>query len=681
MSQNRITPPSVKFELHAYGEVYDLTNSIANWKMLEYTLKRDETSGIFHQISFPFEFVLDAYDIVKNIFDKYQYRAKGDMYIYLLKHNWPYETELYHEPHVYNLDWTQYDKSDTKIEIDTKRTSLYDFIKAKNKIVYDIPVREIKEDKPWSFQRINLENIITMRVADDTKRQTAGGKFHRTLGISYEATEVSVKDVIYEKTVPMFTKYEDDMWHTDNDLHFLEINKIEANSKIQLSIDLSVQIKIDKDRGLMREYPILYLTKKYNTSNPSENAIAWKESRKTAEGVGYIRWKENIEVDVANGDRLYLIISYEAVPDLHSITFDYEVDANGIIKASYDARNKEVLIDLINPKTLLQSLVDKMTDSNGKYFSEIEDFNTDKSNLIMMSAAESIRGISTTETNEPKVHTSYRKFVEWMNAYGYEQHVDGNELKFRKRNKGFRSDLIAMELEESECADLREYVDEKRLYSGLKIGYNRKDIENLNVRYEFNGQHDYSTDLSTGENMLELISPYRADCYGIEFLAQERGKDSTDDKSDKDLFLINVSEESQIFSTVYSKLSGNYPNNTIFNANLNPYNLLQLNIDLLGISAKILQFTASDSNSTILIDNQRIDADYEIPNDIGLFEPIIYDIASRNIQNLPSGENVNGLVRFKYKGQVYEGYIDEILKNPAWETETTWILRKRKSAV
>jgi hypothetical protein len=39
---------------------------------------------------------------------------------------------------------------------------------------------------------------------------------------------------------------------------------------------------------------------------------------------------------------------------------------------------------------------------------------------------------------------------------------------------------------------------------------------------------------------------------------------------------------------------------------------------------------------------------------------------------------MNGVVRIHYRGKVYEGFIDEIAKNPAWESETTWKLRKKK---
>jgi len=686
MKNGRITPPDVKFGLHAYGKVYDFSNCIANWKQIELTLRRDATSGIYHMVTFPFEFVLDAYDTVKEIFDTYGYRAKADVYIYLLKHRWPYEAERYHEPKIFNLDWVSYSKSDSKIEIDTDRDSLYDFIKAKNRLVYDIPVSELKQEKQWNFERIELENILTELATSDRERWEVRPQGHnfRHLAMSYVNSEIAIRDVIEEQTVVENLGFDQNRW-------FLQLNE-SYTEPVTLRVTGSLDIP--------------YL-KMFSDVSPAETRNLkigfWK---KTPDGTvdddsfldgvvidqfffeGAVSHDFDFEVqlnpkdmDLGVGDRLYFMMDLNRSGDsLNTIYVDTPDGFDFTFKVSYTARESAELIDMIDPKVLLQSLVDKMTDTQGVYQSDIVDFNTDKNNLIYLTAAESIRGIEKTDTNEAKVHTSYRDFIEWMNTLGYEQSFEGNVLTIRKREFGFRKDLTAIELGMKECADLREYVNADYLYSGLKIGYKRKDIENINVRFEFNGIHDYSTDLNLSENIRQLISAYRADCYGIEFLTQERGKDSTDDKSDKDMFIVNISEGDDYYETIPNEFSGNYPNQTLFNGNLNPYNLMLFNQNLLGISAKRLQFTASDANSQILIDGQSINQSHEIADGVGLFDARMYDIASRNIQDLPDGENVNGIVKINYQGNVYEGFIHEIAKSVAWETETTWILFAKKGS-
>jgi hypothetical protein len=332
---------------------------------------------------------------------------------------------------------------------------------------------------------------------------------------------------------------------------------------------------------------------------------------------------------------------------------------------------------------LLQKLVDKITGTEGysgnpPYPATIVEFNEDEQDLTMLLAAESIRGFT-----DEKIYTSYKDFKEWMMTQGYEPFVNDNELRFGKRGKSFDKDLQAIELFEDDCAGLKTYIEGDYLFSGLKIGYKKKDYEDTNGRFEFNGQHDYTTDYTGISKALELISPYRADCYGIEFLAQTRGKDTTDDKSDKDLFIVNVRKDNSDYKTIYKTMEdGNFKLSkdildTLFNAKFNPFALLKLNAGLLGASVNTLKFTASDANKDIIIDNNRIDGNYTIPEEAKLFDAINYDFASRNIKDFPGGDNINGLVKIHYRGKVYEGFIKEISKNPAWETETQWVLWKK----
>jgi hypothetical protein len=679
-----ITPLAVKFELHAYGEVYDVSNDLQNWKEIEVILKRYKNSGVFDEVSFPFEFVLDGYDIIKDIFDTHQYRAVGDMYIYLRRDDWAYNSEKYYEPQIYNLDFTSYKKSDTTIEINTSRSSLCDFLRARGKVDYDIPVAEIKENKPWRFNRIDLENKIMLRCTTEYAPLVWNYRGLKTIGSSVETTEVAVQDIVYSNTIAPNISVPSGNSHAEYYFAYLSEKAEGRNLRFEMElrgiatylpterarVSICLYKELGTDSTLLREYVI-------GNGNKAviDKGIFWNQyfNEFTEPGAGY-----------------YLVINFDSSS---TINID-KISIDGTMAIRYNAQNAPVDINVIHPKTLFQRLVDRVTETSGVYLSDIEDFNTSNQDLIMMAAAESIRGIEpTSESDGAKVHTSYNKFLEWMNVFGYEEHVSKTSVILKKRAMSFRSDLTAIELEIDECADLREYINEDILYSGVKIGYERKDIENANVRFEFNGLQDYSTDLILQKNIVELISPYRADCYGIEFLAQERGKDTTDTKNDKDLFLVNLQEGNSTYKTVESQFSGNAlvnidgtVNNTLFNGALNPYNLLLRNLDLIGVSVKNLKFTGSDSNAEIIIDGTPINSNVNIPDGTGLYDPIIYDIASRNLRRPPEGESMNGLVKFKYlvkskmetKVVTFEGFIDEIGHYPTWEMDTTWTLRKRK---
>ena len=58
-----------------------------------------------------------------------------------------------------------------------------------------------------------------------------------------------------------------------------------------------------------------------------------------------------------------------------------------------------------------------------------------------------------------------------------------------------------------------------------------------------------------------------------------------------------------------------------------------------------------------------------------LFTPVEYNFASGYIGNIMPIIK-NGVVEFEYNGTKYRGFIKEIRKNYAVDTETTWILWK-----
>lgn len=106
---------------------------------------------------------------------------------------------------------------------------------------------------------------------------------------------------------------------------------------------------------------------------------------------------------------------------------------------------------------------------------------------------------------------------------------------FKHRDKLF-SDNNVKDLNSS-FSSFEYKVDSSRIYSLVRVGYDKQDYESMNGRDEFRFTTEYTTGIDITDNVLELISPYRADVYGIEFLSQKRGQDTTDSESDNDVFL------------------------------------------------------------------------------------------------------------------------------------------------
>jgi hypothetical protein len=257
-------------------------------------------------------------------------------------------------------------------------------------------------------------------------------------------------------------------------------------------------------------------------------------------------------------------------------------------------------------------------------------------------------------------------------------------LTFRKRDLFFLKEQTALELSEEDCAGLEETVNTEYIYSNVRIGYNKQEYESKNGRYEpNNGANEYSTDISVVQNELELISPYRADAYGIEFLIldSENNSKTKDNKSDNNVFFVHVGEIGGVLLAKVAQITppnGDVPYEiyrSFINTSYTPDALARINRRLFEISASRLFFKSMDANFVLRIAGNLNNGEvpFNLPKN-PLFGVSVFEFSSRNINDLPDYETRNGLVKFRYGGRSYAGFIKKISKNPAWETATTWTL-------
>jgi hypothetical protein len=111
-------------------------------------------------------------------------------------------------------------------------------------------------------------------------------------------------------------------------------------------------------------------------------------------------------------------------------------------------------------------------------------------------------------------------------------------VSFIHRDKLFGS-TVAHHFTDDEFRDFDATVQQSLLFSTVNVGYDKQDYDSVNGRDEFHFTNQYATGLTRTDNTLDLISPYRADAYGIEFLVLKRGENTTDNKSDEDVFIVD----------------------------------------------------------------------------------------------------------------------------------------------
>lgn len=233
----------------------------------------------------------------------------------------------------------------------------------------------------------------------------------------------------------------------------------------------------------------------------------------------------------------------------------------------------------------------------------------------------------------------------------------------------------------SNARDLSFNLNSGIAYSALTIGYDKKEYEAECGRDEWNFSAQYTTGIEKDDKRLSLISKYRADCYGFEFLSQERAKDTTDNKSDNDVFFILCKQQEDVETETTTESRGDATvtvtvasstkyltcdrtavitgtiSDAVFNGDFSPARCAKTNSAYIAASKcpMTLKFASFDGNTDISIDGVRGDADIQLTNQ--LFTLGELEFSSPDVD---TDLDVNALYEVESNGITYRGFLKEV---------------------
>lgn len=643
----------IKAVLLIGGKRYDVTEHLKNWDDVEISAKRKDLGGVVRSFSNKFEFVKGAYDLLEAEYLANYTKASAILVIGVLNDSWGYN-----EKFRCKLDFSTYQSDGYTISINAIDDSVASIINANKSQVYDIPVSELKEDTLY-YDRITLLNKSTMYITPNFENELMPDydRFmalrlqsrETLLPLAYGEISTPVRGVMEVYDVGMDIPYDNS--GSTGYFALCLVDKIEINLRIRMIVDLltsavtSLHIRHMSPAGELKSDKTILLSKDSGSA-------------------GITSVDENMTYVMRDGDRLVAYIlcvtsTGEGIDEFIKISRDYDFHID------YSARNKPVDIDVFSPKKLLSSLLSRMGVSLSG------DIVPGAMPIPWMMAAESVRGIK-----DAKVHTSFSKFYDFAKALlGYDYEILDNSVRFRHMNDFFVNETKELD----HVSNMELSVDESLIYSGVEIGFDKQDYDEINGRDEFHFKSSFSTGLDIKDNILSLISPYRADCYGLEFLANERDEESKDTDSDNDIFIVHARKEGDKLTLVRKANGGGiyavtgvlFPD-TIFNALYSPRNMLLVNKYRLDICTDYLSFTASDGNSSISIGGVSETLPISLPvND----RRIRIDKVSVETPGLsPFLGNYRGKLSFSYAGRSYEGWVSEITEKIGKPQTTSYSL-------
>lgn len=625
-----------KCELVVGGYSYNVTDNLVNWDDVEMSFKRNDYDGVARSFSTKFQFSNGAYSLLVSEYLRNYLNSSASVIFYTRNNSW-----LWNERFRCALDFSTFTDNGTTCEINAVDDSLASIIKAKKGTQYEYPVSEIKENAQLNYDRIQMtskiEWIPTGTTDDDgNMSNTFELKDGKTTSYGFPmyikgTPEIAVKNIVEVYDDEMGEGVDIGIRSTGMFFKNISTHGIPINLRFHLEFSASLQ---ESAQAAIRLY--------------QEGLTDLPLIEEVKEGKNTIDFSLDKYLIFGNGGflRLFINTTYNGV----TITQTPEEASASYMTIDFVERDDSINIDVVRPSTVLNRLLSSMTGS-ADVVGEIASGVDERLDNTIILPAESIRGLE-----NAKLYTSYTKFSNWMKAeFGFVPVIGGNKVSFVHRDSLFQDKEIKNL--GSRSTDFEYSVNSSLIYSRLKVGYDKQDYDSVNGRDEFRFGVEYTTGTTLTDNTMELVSPYRADVYGIEFLAAKRGEDTTDSDSDNDVFMVGASLDgsSQRFVLIRGgkyAISGVISSETMFNVMYAQKYMIEVNRKFIGSFSSLLDFASSEGNSNVVIEGMKGTDDIEIPERYFTVGEL-----SVKTSDLDVPEDLTGYIALQKNGRTYKGYI------------------------
>lgn len=655
------------------GQIYDITNYIKNWDDISSSISRNDYDGLEQTFTSKFEFVGQAYTLIKSEYAS-NYLSSNVQVVFSLRNN----SWLYNEKFRCRLHFSEYEDDGYTITVGGIDSSMKSIIKSNGGTEYEIDVDDISAGGILNTGQLVYDGL---EIEQSTMWVVSGNSPD---GSPDDSTEVLVKTTSTMAYIPLYIK-------TTEMIHY---NIIEVEDQSSAGLYFIKIIGMQSEESI----PQFDLSMKFSfRCIDCDSATIRLQSYETGVGINFGTWTVTksqgtkvVDFQYRNGQdllRFTIGSTIRLVVQTNNSTGSIGITGELFKLTWVDRRKESINIDLINPADILTAILHRMTgttDAIGK----IDMSYDDRLNNTMLCAAESIRGIIPTATSNKgaKIYTSFNKFRDWMKAvFGYVYEISGNNVTFRHRRAYFDKNTVVKSIKRYNGYNYS--VNSGIIYSSVKAGFEEQDYEEVNGRDEFRFGTTYTTGITLTDKELNLISPYRADAIGFEMLSMKRGKNTTDNSSDKNIFMVgtkfmppySIPGDSIRYPGYYvldrsiseGEVSGLISPATQFNLMFTPRRCAESNKEMIGACTGKLEFASSEGNSNVVINGISENSELVISKSDRIFKVGKIQVT---IPDIDIPDSVIGVVEIERNGETIRGFIDELELAQGKRKETSYKL-------
>lgn len=622
----------------------DVSSMIANLEDIKISYNRVDYNGVVRKCGSTIEFVGKAREALIENYKENRLKSSGAFAVYSMTETWTFEP-IFECP----LDFSTFNYDSYVAKIGCVDNSVAAKLKANNNTKYEIAVSSVKSVKQLKFDALRLvsfANFVFMGTSVEGESYTTSTSPNNGNVYYMPPMGYSESESFYNSSVVFYDQEEG--WSGQLDTsgtswnHGPNVNTtsffLEAAADVDIEIDLkSLNIKVvNSELGDIDWF--VQIWKIPVSGNPT---VAFGGTIKST-------------VHLKEGEKLQLVLS-RLYPDLGNHFGKSTFYFYSLGSAEWISSGEPVMLDIVKPVVLLNGILDKIGLSSSAR-GEIVPDNSEWFDSLFILAGETIRDFP-----EAVIYTSFSDFCKAMETLAglvYEIVEDAlDEGKFVVRFVPRSSVFTDMRLLKLDAIGEPTYsVTSESIYSNINIGYEKQDYDlGNNGKDEFNFNIHYSTGLSLKDQTLDFMCPYRADSYGMQELMQKREETVSDTDSDNSTFVVYVTEQADEYVLNRSKSVTGVFLDTVFNAALSPFAILENNRNYLASYTDRLTYASSEILKSITIDGNAI-TDTQILS-APLFLPGTIRVKT-NYMKLP--ENWNGYVEFAWDGQTYKGYVKSV---------------------
>lgn len=620
----------------------EVTNMMADSQGFVTSYTRPYYNGVIRKSNSKLLLVHKARRLLIEEYQKNYLNAKAAFSVYCINNRWGFD-KVWECP----LDFATFEYDAYYAELFCKDNSATALIKSNNNTKFEFPVDELKDENQLKYDGMTVQNKVKFIITADNVdgedyliRTLVRNDYLIWYPPLFKTDEIlPVNDsIILHEQKETFLYGEG---KKDSSIYFLE-----CKEDCAVTIDLTKLIV-----SFVGNPNSSCLFNLYKIKSDGTVTTAYGDGQN---GYYYVR-----TISLEKGDKLQLNTIVGNSYGGH-IAYIYSNDLPITWTGRMDSKN----VDCISLNTLLGKILSSISSDSvtltGSICETINGVENERLKNTKIVAAESIRQMA-----GAKIYTSFKDFSAFMESvFGYvyeiipvanEGYTEDSVVTFKHRSEVFAEEVVK---NIRIATEVRFCINKGLIYSALKIGYEKQDYDNGNNGFdEFNFTNHYKTGTTLSTTTLELMCPYRADCYGFEQVAEKIGKSKESSGSDNDVFIVKVLPELSNKKYILDRtlvIEGTF-SDTVFNGTFAPPYMVEANKRYIASFCKELKFASSEGNSTIIIGGIPMNSDIETNDPLFSVGEVAF---KTNDFKLP--ENFQGLIEFEWEGRKYQGYLADV---------------------